>query len=104
MDQHHALLDAGAHDREVETYELTVRGEVLNLRSSKYLDNAEGRSIDWLHEEAMERERTHRQRSQPGVRGLLVPLIDVSKMWLVVVLTGIGIGVAGAWLDILVKW
>ena len=104
MDQHHALLDVDTRDREAEEYELTVGGKLLNLRSSKYLDNAEGRSIDWLHEEAMERERTHLQRAQPGVRGLILPLIDVSKMWLVVVLTGICIGVAGAWLDILVKW
>ena len=85
-------------------YELTVGGELFNLHSSKYLDTVEGRSIDWLHEDATERDRIHRQRSQPGIRGLLLPLIDVSKMWLVVVLTGIGIGVAGAWLDILVKW
>ena len=25
-------------------------------------------------------------------------------MWLVIVLTGMGVGVAGAWLDVLVKW
>ena len=29
---------------------------------------------------------------------------DSPGMWLVIILTGVGIGVLGAWLDVLVKW
>ena len=38
------------------------------------------------------------------MRGLLALILDSAGMWLVVVLTGLGIGVVGAWLDVLVKW
>jgi chloride channel 3/4/5 len=69
--------------------------------ASRYVD---GSTIDWLREEAVERERTHIQRSQLGVRGLLLPWLDASRMWLVVILTGFGIGLTGGWLDVLVKW
>lgn len=90
------------HDEEL--YELTEDGRLsrkTTKRSPKYLD---GSSIDWLHEEAAERERTHSLRSQPGARGLLLPLLEASRLWFVVIMTGLGIGITGAWLDVLVKW
>ena len=31
-------------------------------------------------------------------------VLDSAGMWLVIILTGVGIGVLGAWLDVLVKW
>jgi chloride channel 3/4/5 len=65
--------------------------------TSKYQD---GSSIDWLHEESTERHRIHLLR----IRGLLGPFVDASRMWFVVVATGVGIGFAGAWLDVLVNW
>ena len=65
---------------------------------------AEGGIIDWWHEEAAERERSRVLKSQHGLPGLLWPILDSSKIWLVIVLTGVGIGVAGAWLDVLVRW
>ncbi|KAJ3721010.1 Cl-channel protein [Lentinula raphanica] len=67
----------------------------------KYRD---GSSIDWLHEEALERERDHLKKSQKSIRSLLSIWADSARVWLVVIATGIGIGVAGAWLDVLVKW
>jgi len=90
------------HDE--EAFELTENGEFQNSRSYKISTYVDGTSIDWLHEEASERERNQLLRSKHGIRGLLLPLLDASRMWLVVILTGIGIGVAGACLDILVKW
>lgn len=64
----------------------------------------EGGIIDWWHEEAAERERKRVLRSQHGLPGLLSLVLDSAKMWLVIILTGVGIGTAGAWLDILVRW
>lgn len=64
----------------------------------------EGSTIDWQREEAAERERKRVQVTQRGLRGMLAPILDSSRMWLVIVLTGVGIGVAGAWLDVLVRW
>ncbi|KAJ7460664.1 Cl-channel protein [Mycena latifolia] len=89
-----------------EVFELTDDGQVPSPTqqihfASQYVD---GSTIDWLREEAAERERTHIQRSQHGVRGLLLPWFDAAQMWLVVILTGIGIGLTGGWLDVLVKW
>ncbi|KAI0047852.1 Cl-channel protein [Auriscalpium vulgare] len=64
----------------------------------------DGDTIDWWHEDSAERERWKGLLSQHGLKGLLAPLLDASKMWFVVVCTGIGVGIAGGWLDVLVKW
>ncbi|THG94987.1 hypothetical protein EW026_g6587 [Hermanssonia centrifuga] len=65
---------------------------------------ADGSTIDWQREEAAERERKRTLQAQRGLRGTIAPILDSSRIWIVIVLTGVGIGVAGAWLDVLVKW
>ncbi|KAK7031437.1 chloride channel protein [Favolaschia claudopus] len=89
-----------------ELFELNENGEIPPLNqhvpfTAQYVDGA---SIDWLREEAAERERSNALRAQYGVRGLLLPWFDAARMWLVVILIGIGIGLTGGWLDVLVKW
>lgn len=86
-----------------DEYELTEDGQMplLYQRVAEYQD---GSSIDWIHAENLERERSHGLQSQEGVRGILLPILDSAKMWFIVVMTGVAIGFAGAWLDILVKW
>ncbi|KAJ7230701.1 Cl-channel protein [Mycena pura] len=88
-----------------ELFELTENGQLLSptlqTPALRYLD---GSIIDWLQEEANERERINIRRAQHGVRGLLLPWFDAARMWLVVILTGFGIGLTGGWLDVLVKW
>ncbi|KAJ7272542.1 Cl-channel protein [Mycena haematopus] len=89
-----------------ELFELTENGQVPSPAqqthfASQYVD---GSTIDWLREETAERERTNTQRAHYGIRGLLLPWFDAARMWLVVILTGIGIGLTGGWLDVLVKW
>ncbi|KAH9832582.1 Cl-channel protein [Rhodofomes roseus] len=64
----------------------------------------EGGVIDWQREEAAERERKRILASHRGFRGLTARLADTGSMWLVIILTGLGIGTAGAWLDVLVRW
>ncbi|KAH9479507.1 H(+)/Cl(-) exchange transporter 5 [Psilocybe cubensis] len=88
---------------EEDQYELTEDGRIPipYRKTAKYQD---GNTIDWLHEEGLERERNHALQSQAGVRGILLPALDSARMWFIVVVTGIGIGIAGAWLDVLVKW
>jgi chloride channel 3/4/5 len=78
-------------------FELHEQGNLPNNCLShkarrKYVD---GTTIDWLYEESSEREQRHLRRSQRGVRGLLAPHIDSCRMWAVVILTGIGIGLTG---------
>ncbi|KIK61661.1 hypothetical protein GYMLUDRAFT_165705 [Collybiopsis luxurians FD-317 M1] len=91
------------HDE--EAFELSENGNLQGLSSQNHkLKYKDGSSIDWLHEEALEREREHVKKSQKSIRGLLSIWADSARVWLVVVATGIGIGVAGAWLDVLVKW
>ncbi len=86
-----------------DEYELTEDGRVpvAYQRTAKYHD---GNTIDWLHEENLERERVHAMQAQSGTRGLLLPIMDSVKMWFIVIMTGVAIGLAGAWLDVLVKW
>jgi chloride channel 3/4/5 len=89
-----------------EEYELGEDGNLLGTPEKQAFTPKykEGSSIDWLREESSERERIQAQRSLHGVRGLLSLWGDSFFMWIIVVATGIGIGVAGAWLDVLVKW
>ncbi|KAJ3517752.1 hypothetical protein NLJ89_g304 [Agrocybe chaxingu] len=88
---------------EEDQYDLTEDGRIPipYRRVAKYQD---GNTIDWLHEEGLERERNHALQSQAGVRGVLLPALESARMWFIVIVTGIGIGVVGAWLDVLVKW
>ncbi|KAF5377784.1 hypothetical protein D9757_008072 [Collybiopsis confluens] len=90
---------------EEEAFELDENSDLHHLRPKKHeIKYKDGNSIDWLHEEALEREREYLKKSQRSIRGLLSIWGDSARVWLVVVATGIGIGVAGAWLDVLVKW
>ncbi|QRW16894.1 ClC voltage-gated chloride channel protein [Rhizoctonia solani] len=41
-------------------------------------------------------------RSQPGLRGIVLPLLDQARIWVVLIVTGILVGFVGAWLDVLV--
>lgn len=102
--QHYHYMRPPLITPDEELFELTEDGRLhdhSNYQKTKYED---GSSIDWLREESAERQRIHAQRSQRGIRGLLLPWMDSARMWLVIVLTGIGIGLTGAWLDVLVKW
>ena len=76
----------------------------LQHRNGPPLSYQDGSTIDWQREEAAERERKRLLHAQRGLRGLIAPILDSSRMWLVIVLTGVGIGIAGAWLDVLVQW
>lgn len=91
-----------------EEYELSEDADIsqwprhhTNTERPKYRD---GSTIDWWHEDYNERERWKEIRSRPGLGGVFGPLVEASKMWFVVVCTGIGVGIAGGWLDVLVKW
>ncbi|OJT09778.1 H(+)/Cl(-) exchange transporter 3 [Trametes pubescens] len=91
--------------RDAEAYEFVEHGEPLPAQPpGKPVAYEEGSTIDWLREEAAERERKRVIGQQRGLRGLLSLMQDSVGMWVVIVLTGMGTGVVGAWLDVLVRW
>lgn len=93
----------GYNYSEAQEYELTEYG--LLSEPPKYGTRyPDGSSIDWLQEENAERVRNYAWQNEEGIRGALLPAFDSARMWFVVIATGIGVGLAGAWLDILVKW
>jgi hypothetical protein len=92
-------------DLDEHDFELTEDGRLPSYNSRLYTTKYDdGRSIDWLLEETAERERISAKKSRRGVGGLVSIWTESIKMWMVVVATGVGIGLAGAWLDVLVKW
>jgi chloride channel 3/4/5 len=101
--QNRSLGGNGYDPAEAQQYELTEYGLLSEppKYGKKYPD---GSSIDWLQEENAERERNYAWQNEAGIRGALLPALDSARMWLVIIATGIGVGLAGAWLDILVKW
>lgn len=95
--------------RDAEAYEFVEHGEprapgLPSQPLGKPVAYEEGSTIDWLREEAAERERKRVIGQQRGLRGLLSLVQDSVGMWVVIVLTGMGTGVVGAWLDVLVRW
>ncbi|KAF8871065.1 Cl-channel protein [Gymnopilus junonius] len=88
---------------EEDQYELTEDGRIPIpvRRTAKYQD---GDTIDWLHEEGLERERKSCSTVAGGVLEEFSPSIGVCSHVVFVVTTGFAIGIAGAWLDVLVKW
>lgn len=92
------------HHYEEEEYELADDGRLLEPKQMYTKIYKDGTSIDWSQEEMAERERQQMLKSQAGVRGILSPVFEAARGWLVVILTGMGVGMAGAWLDVLVKW
>jgi len=93
-----------------EAYDISVleqeqpeesRNPSLSTQPRLYVD---GKSIDWLHEESAERERQHRLQSLHGISGLLKLILVSARMWFVIIATGAGVGISGAWLDVLAKW
>lgn len=103
----HPLISQGKDDYEGEAYDISqleehpYRPPELVTLPHRYKD---GTSINWLYEEAAERERRRQLNTLHGLRGLLTLALNSVQMWMVIIATGIGIGVIGAWLDVLVKW
>ena len=90
-----------------EEYELSPNFEEWSRSAHRHRlrpQYRDGDTIDWWHEDASERERWKRLVSQQGIRGLISPFMDVTKLWFVIIFTGICLGFAGGWLDILVMW
>jgi chloride channel 3/4/5 len=61
-------------------------------------------NTDWQYEEAAERTRQQSLQSQRGIRHLISSFFEGTRVWLVLGLTGVGVGLIGACLDILVAW
>ncbi|KAF8308326.1 hypothetical protein DL93DRAFT_2171178 [Clavulina sp. PMI_390] len=64
----------------------------------------QGDTIDWLQEHAMENARKHKNRNLRGAARLSVTLAEAFQIFVIVAVTGVGVGVVGGWLDILIHW
>ncbi len=97
----------GAPSYPGEEYELTPELDEWSKSAHRHRPRphyCDGDTIDWWHEDASERERWKRLVSQYGLRGFILSFVDVTKLWFVIIFTGICVGLAGGWLDILVMW
>lgn len=61
-------------------------------------------AIDWQYEYTKERVRQEKLESTPGVYGKLIWLLDVSHIWIVLILTGIMTAIVAAYIDIVSRW
>ncbi|KAG5639081.1 hypothetical protein H0H81_007025 [Sphagnurus paluster] len=78
-----------AHSEE-ELYELTEDGRLPSKDSKVPRKYHDGSSVDWMHEEAVERHRIHAMKLKTGARGILVPLLESTRLWFVVIMAGAG--------------
>ncbi|KAG8691760.1 hypothetical protein FRC11_010631 [Ceratobasidium sp. 423] len=104
--QHTHSDDARANFSEhIETFqELNPWESQVDLSAGVRRAYRDGTTIDWTEEEAVERIHNQTLRSQPGLRGIVLPLLDQARIWVVLIATGILVGFVGAWLDVLVAW
>lgn len=62
-------------------------------------------AIDWIFEYAKERQRTRILYSNtPGLVGYLRQILDASHVWVVLILTGIAVGLLAASIDVVSDW
>jgi len=76
-----------------------AKGDSFGLDMSRCHTYEDGHSIDWLS--SPQKSPTHRGVSVAQYRE---QIMDGIRTWFVVIMSGVGIGLAGAWLDVLVKW
>ncbi|KAF3482736.1 chloride channel protein 3 [Arthroderma uncinatum] len=62
-------------------------------------------AIDWIFEYTKERQRIrHLNSNNPGLLGTFRHLLDASKVWLVLVMTGLAVGLLAGCIDIASRW
>ncbi|KAF5120495.1 hypothetical protein DV495_002249 [Geotrichum candidum] len=61
-------------------------------------------AIDWQMEYAKERERKKKLELQPGFYGKFLWLLDISHIWIVLILTGISVAFVAAFIDVVSRW
>jgi hypothetical protein len=98
---HQPWASTSAYAASAEAFELTPDGHLRDIddvpAQPAYED---GDTIDWRAAETAEARRQAYMRARPGWRGALFPTADATRMWAVLILTGVFLGVVGAWLDV----
>ncbi|KAK9469885.1 chloride channel [Lipomyces arxii] len=61
-------------------------------------------AIDWIHEYAKARQRDQVFTHQLGLRGQFNLLFDSSQVWLILIATGLSVGVIAAMIDVVSNW
>lgn len=61
-------------------------------------------AIDWQLEYAKERARKEKLDKLPGLYGKLLWIIDVSHVWIVLIMSGISVAFVAAFIDIVSRW
>lgn len=61
-------------------------------------------TIDWMHEFAKERQQRRVAWDTPGVRGQALRLVSTSVRWIILIGTGIAVGLIAACIDITSHW
>ncbi|KAK9323776.1 chloride channel [Lipomyces orientalis] len=61
-------------------------------------------AIDWIHEYQKERQREQVYQRQQGIWGKLKLLADSSEIWVILIATGVAVGVIAAGIDIVSNW
>lgn len=62
-------------------------------------------AIDWIFEYTKERQRIrHLQSNNPGILGHIRQLLDAGHIWVVLIVTGLAVGLLAACIDIASSW
>jgi chloride channel 3/4/5 len=60
--------------------------------------------VDWIHEYTKERVRLRNLRSKPGLMNRIRVAVDSSQAWIILVCTGVSVGIVAAAIDTVSDW
>lgn len=99
---HNLNSQASADNLEDEDFENDNVNEMYS--TGKKIEYEDLSAIDWQMEYAKERSRKKKLELQPGIYGKLLWLLDISHVWVVLILTGISVAFIAAFIDIVSRW
>jgi chloride channel 3/4/5 len=100
MDDLHAEMEDLAEQGLKDSYSYSEYPDA-GLGARKYDDLT---AIDWIHEYTKERLRIRNLASRPGVLGSVRLALDASQTWVILLGTGVSVGILAAGIDIVSDW
>ena len=95
------LINSAGDQEESSTGAIRRRHVEQNTTTNAYEDFT---AIDWTEEYNKERSRKHKLKRTKGLRGYLTLLFDNANIWIILLLTGVSVGLLSAAIDVVSVW
>ncbi|KAG4305745.1 hypothetical protein PORY_000655 [Pneumocystis oryctolagi] len=90
-----------------ESSRSTIKHGFSTLFCNRFPENPKYRNfstIDWVDENTKERYRKQTIQKLKGIHGQIIRFLDFSQLWVIIIFTGISIGIISGFIDIVSGW